>query len=35
MADLVDVSVPEVVTTGGKKGKNGEKSFLLSDDDLQ
>jgi len=34
--NLVDLSVPEVVlTSAGKKGKNNEKSFLLSDDDLQ
>ena len=37
-ANLVDLSVPEVTmpTNGaGKKGKNSEKSFLLSDDDFQ
>merc|ERR1719410_101731 len=36
-ANLVDLSVPEVTTTsnGGKKTKNSEKSFLLSDDDFQ
>ena len=32
---LTQTLAPQVVTTGGKKGKNGEKSFLLSDDDLQ
>ena len=37
-ANLVDLSVPEVTmpTNGAsKKGKNSEKSFLLSDDDFQ
>jgi len=36
-ANLVDLSVPEMTmtTNGGKKGKNSEKSFLLSDDDFQ
>jgi len=36
-ANLVDLSVPEATMTsnGGKKGKNSEKSFLLSDDDFQ
>ena len=37
-ANLVDLSVPEMTMTtngGGKKGKNSEKSFLLSDDDFQ
>ena len=38
-ANLVDLSVPEVTMTtngaAGKKGKNSEKSFLLSDDDFQ
>jgi len=35
-ADLVDLSVPEATTNAnGKKMKNSEKSFLLSDDDFQ
>jgi len=38
-ADLVDLSPPEATTTTtatpGKKTKNTEKSFLLSDDDFQ